>query len=126
MVSSSIRNARVWFITGQFPNVLSIPAPAQLASKSGASAGMGLTLTRNILARGDYVIATARSLNSFDELRQDTKIDGERLRFLALDVTSPMAEIQQCLDEALGIWGRIDVLVNNAGTITYGAGEELG
>jgi NAD(P)-dependent dehydrogenase (short-subunit alcohol dehydrogenase family) len=87
---------------------------------------MGLALTRSVLARGDYVIATARSLKSFDELRQDPKIDSERLRFLALDVTSPMAEIQKCMDEALGIWGRIDVLVNNAGTATYGASEELG
>ena len=87
---------------------------------------MGLALTHSVLARGDYVIATARSLKSFDELRQDPKIDGERMRFLALDVTSPMAEIQQCLDEALAIWGRIDVLVNNAGTITFGASEELG
>jgi NAD(P)-dependent dehydrogenase (short-subunit alcohol dehydrogenase family) len=87
---------------------------------------LGLALTHSVLARGDYVIATARSLKSFDELRQDPTIDGERLRFLALDVTSPMAEIQQCLDEALAVWGRIDVLVNNAGTITYGASEELG
>jgi len=53
-------------------------------------------------------------------------MEKERLRFLALDVTSPMAEIQRCLDDALAIWGRIDVLVNNAGTITYGASEELG
>jgi NAD(P)-dependent dehydrogenase (short-subunit alcohol dehydrogenase family) len=87
---------------------------------------LGLALTRSALARGDNVIATARSLKSFDELRHDPKIDGERLRFLALDVTSPMAEIQQCLDEALGIWGHIDVLVNNAGSVMYGVSEELG
>jgi NAD(P)-dependent dehydrogenase (short-subunit alcohol dehydrogenase family) len=37
-----------------------------------------------------------------------------------------MAEIQQCLDEALNIWGRIDVLVNNAGSVMYGLSEELG
>jgi len=53
-------------------------------------------------------------------------MEKERLRFLALDVTSPMAEIQRCLDDARAIWGRTDVLVNNAGTITYGASEELG
>ncbi|KAI0291876.1 hypothetical protein BC826DRAFT_1105807 [Russula brevipes] len=77
---------------------------------------------------GDYVVATARSLNSFDELRQDPKIFGERLKFLALDVTSSMAEIRQCVDEALGIWRPIDVLVNNnnAGTLTYDASEEHG
>jgi len=100
-------DTRVWFITG-------------------ASAGLGLALTRSVLARGDHVIATARSLKSFDELRQDTKIDGTRLRFLTLDVTSPTGEIKERMDEALAIWGRIDVLVNNAGRLTYGASEELG
>ncbi|KAH8997873.1 NAD-P-binding protein [Lactarius hatsudake] len=92
--------ARVWFITG-------------------ASTGLGLALTRSVLARGDHAIATARSLKSFDELRQDPKFDGTRLRFLTLD-------IKQRVDEALAIWGRIDVLVNNAGRITYGLSEELG
>ncbi|KAI0292594.1 NAD-P-binding protein [Multifurca ochricompacta] len=104
MVSST---TRVWFITG-------------------ASTGLGSALTRSVLARGDYVIATARSLRSFDELRQDPTIDKTRLKFLVLDVTSPMEEIVHVAEEALGIWGRIDVLVNNAGTLTYGASEELG
>ncbi|KAH9953647.1 short-chain oxidoreductase [Russula dissimulans] len=102
-------DARVWFITG-------------------ASTGLGLALTRSALARGDYVVATARSLKSFDALHElaDPKINGERLNFLTLDVTWPMAEIQQTIDLALGIWGRVDVVVNNAGTVSYGASEELG
>ncbi|KAH9173968.1 hypothetical protein EDB89DRAFT_2228438 [Lactarius sanguifluus] len=95
---------------------------------SGASSGLGLALTRSVLARGDHVIATARSesLKSFDELRQDPKFDETRLRFLTLDVTSPMVEIKRCVDEALAIWGRIDVVVNNAEGLTYGLSEELG
>ncbi|KAH9016673.1 NAD-P-binding protein [Lactarius deliciosus] len=95
---------------------------------SGASSGLGLALTRSVLARGDHVIATARSesLKSFDELRQDPKFDGTRLRFLTLDVASPVVEIKRCVDEALAIWGRIDVVVNNAEGLTYGLSEELG
>ncbi|KAH9059839.1 NAD-P-binding protein [Lactarius vividus] len=93
---------------------------------SGASTGLGLALTRSVLGRGDYVIAAGRSLKSFNKLRQDPKFDGTRLRFLTLDVTSPTVEIKQRVDEALTIWGRIDVLVNNAGRITYGLSEELG
>ncbi|KAI0259360.1 NAD-P-binding protein [Gloeopeniophorella convolvens] len=104
MVSST---TRVWFITG-------------------ASAGLGLALTRSVLARGDCVIATARSLKSFEELLEDTSIDQTRLRLLTLDVTSSTEEIRQRVQEGLSTWGRIDVLVNNAGTITYGASEELG
>ncbi|KAI9435290.1 NAD-P-binding protein [Lactarius indigo] len=99
--------ARVWFITG-------------------ASTGLGLALTRSVLARGDYVIATMRSSKPFNKLRQYPKFDRTRLRFLTLDVTSPMVEIKQRIDEALAIWGRIDVVVNNAGRVTYGLSEELG
>lgn len=93
---------------------------------TGASAGLGLALTLSVLARGDYVVATARSLKPSDELRQALKVDGTRLRFLTLDVTSPTGEVKQRVDEALAIWGRIDVLVNNAGGFTYGVSEELG
>ena len=123
MVSST---TRVWFITGECLTPLTSPTPVALTFASGASAGLGMALTRSVLARGDYVIATARSLKSFDELRQDPKVDGTRLRCLTLDVTSPMGAIKQRIDEALTIWGRIDVLVNNAGRVTYGASEELG
>jgi NAD(P)-dependent dehydrogenase (short-subunit alcohol dehydrogenase family) len=65
-------------------------------------------------------------LKAFDELRHDPNIDETRLRFLTLDVTSPIGEIKKCIDEALAIWGRIDVLVNNAGSLTFGISEELG
>ncbi|KAH8997865.1 NAD-P-binding protein [Lactarius hatsudake] len=101
---------------------------AQHRRRSIASSGLGLALTRSVLARGDHVIATARSesLKFFDELRQDPKFDGTRLRFLTLDVTSPAVEIKRCVDEALAIWGRIDVVVNNAEGLTYGLSEELG
>ncbi|KAH9019561.1 NAD-P-binding protein [Lactarius pseudohatsudake] len=47
------------------------------------------------------------------------------MRFLTLDVTSPMVEIKRCVDEALAIWGHIDVIVNNAEGLTYGLSEEL-
>lgn len=110
----------------QVPNILDISTSSKFALNPGASAGLGLALTQAVLARGDYVIATARSLRSFDELREDPNIDRERLRLLVLDVTSPMAEIQERVDEALVLWGRIDVLVNNAGIVTFGISEELG
>ncbi|KAI0259347.1 NAD-P-binding protein [Gloeopeniophorella convolvens] len=93
---------------------------------TGASAGLGLELTRTVLARGDNVIATARSVTKFNELYKDPTIDQTRLRVLSIDVTSPFAEIKQQVDAAASVWGRIDVLVNNAGVLTFGATEEIG
>ena len=85
-----------------------------------------MALTRSVLARGDNVIATGRSASQFNELLSDSSIDQTRLRVLALDVTAPVADIQRQVDSAICVWGRIDVLVNNAGIATFGATEEIG
>ncbi|CDO68982.1 hypothetical protein BN946_scf184777.g12 [Trametes cinnabarina] len=82
---------------------------------TGASRGLGLALTKRILARGDRVVATARNLNAFDPLLADPSTDRSRILILQLDVTSPADAVQGVVREAVEHWGRIDVLVNNAG-----------
>ncbi|KAH8996690.1 NAD-P-binding protein [Lactarius akahatsu] len=93
---------------------------------TGATAGLGLELTRNVLARGDKVIATGRSDSQFNELLSDASIDQTRLRTSTLDVTVPFDDIKRQVDTAIDAWGRIDVLVNNAGICYLGATEEIG
>jgi len=93
---------------------------------TGAAAGLGLALTRSILARGDKVIATGRSDSQFDKLLSDSSVDQTRLRALTLDVTAPFGDIKRQVDTAINAWGRIDVLVNNAGICYLGATEEIG
>jgi NAD(P)-dependent dehydrogenase (short-subunit alcohol dehydrogenase family) len=93
---------------------------------TGAAAGLGLALTRMALARGDKVIATGRSDSQFDELLSDSSIDQTRLRALTLDVTAPFDDIRRQVDTAVNAWGRVDVLVNNAGICYLGATEEIG
>ncbi|MFJ9534923.1 oxidoreductase [Herbaspirillum sp. NPDC101396] len=92
--------SKVWFITG-------------------ASRGFGALIARDALLRGDRVIATARN--------PQTVIDalGEQANLLALklDVTSE-TDAQAAAKQAVARFGRIDVLVNNAGYGLLGGVEE--
>ncbi|PBK59326.1 NAD-P-binding protein [Armillaria solidipes] len=89
---------------------------------TGTSSGIGRELAFAALRRGDKVIATGRK-RSFDKLEELQKAGANTLE---LDVTASPTELAQCATKAIGIHGRIDVLVNNAGAyLTCGAAEEL-
>ena len=96
----------------------------------GTSSGFGRRLVSSVLARGDRVIATARSLSKLqDSLRSSSSNNIEQcsnLRLLQLDVTAGSDAIKATVDEAVAIWGRVDVLVNNAGFGLLGLLEEGG
>ncbi|MGM0360025.1 SDR family NAD(P)-dependent oxidoreductase [Streptomyces griseoaurantiacus] len=84
--------ARVWFVTG-------------------SSRGLGRALVTAALAAGDLVVATARRP---DALAKELGSHGDRALVLPLDVTDADAA-RKAVDAALDRFGRIDVLVNNAG-----------
>ena len=86
---------------------------------TGASRGMGAEITAAALAQGDAVVATARKSSAV------TNALGLQPGLLAvdLDVTSEPAA-QQAVKLAMEHFGRIDVLVNNAGYGLAGAVEE--
>jgi len=86
---------------------------------TGASRGLGAEMAKAALAAGDLVVATGR-----DPARVTAQLGAsEGLLPLALDVTSD-ASIRSAVDAALARFGRIDVLVNNAGFGVVGAVEE--
>ncbi|KAH9854896.1 NAD-P-binding protein [Lenzites betulinus] len=80
---------------------------------TGTSSGFGKRLVVSVLARGDCVIATARNL---EKLRATfPAAERSRLHLVQLDVSDSAETVQQRVQEALAVWGRIDVVVNNAG-----------
>lgn len=91
---------KVWFITG-------------------SSRGLGRSLTEAVLAKGYLVAATARKPEQLNELVE--QYPGKILP-LALDVTKK-EQIQAAIAETVAHFGRIDVLVNNAGFGITGAAE---
>ena len=91
---------RVWFITG-------------------ASRGLGALVAAEALASGDAVVATARDPSSVT-----TRLgENDRLLPLKLDVTNE-TEAHAAAEAAVKTFGRIDILINNAGYGLLGAVEE--
>ena len=78
---------------------------------TGASRGLGAAIARAALDAGDIVVAAARRR---DAVTDAFGADNERLMAVALDVTHP-DQVSAAVDAAVARFGRIDVLVNNAG-----------
>jgi NAD(P)-dependent dehydrogenase (short-subunit alcohol dehydrogenase family) len=78
---------------------------------TGSSRGLGRALTHAALEAGDRVVATARQPVQLDDLVAEY---GERIYTVALDVTDARAA-QLAIADAHHHFGRLDVIVNNAG-----------
>jgi len=96
-----MENKKVWFVTG-------------------ASKGLGLTLVKKLLNKGYAVAATSRNLNDL------SKAVGEFENFLPLSVDLLSEEsVEKAISQTISKYGRLDVVVNNAGYGMIGALEEL-
>lgn len=89
---------------------------------TGASRGFGLEIAREALSRGHDVVATARDAAAVTAALPDA---GDHLLAVPLDVTDE-AQARAAAQAAVERFGRIDVLINNAGRGLLGAVEEAG
>jgi NADP-dependent 3-hydroxy acid dehydrogenase YdfG len=81
---------------------------------TGASSGLGEATARMLCAQGAIVVLGARRVDRIETLAKELVAAGGRALALATDVTRA-AEVQRLVDAAVEKFGRIDVLVNNAG-----------
>ena len=88
---------------------------------TGCSSGLGRALALHALQRGDLVAATARKAGDIADLAVSFP---ETCRAFALDVTEP-SQVAQVVTEAANAFGKLDVVVNNAGCGLIGALEEV-
>lgn len=94
--------SKVWFITG-------------------ASRGFGKEFAKAALGRGDKVAATARNVETLNDLVEEF---GDAVLPLSLDVTD-RARVFAAVEEAHQAFSRLDVVINNAGYGLFGAVEEI-
>jgi NAD(P)-dependent dehydrogenase (short-subunit alcohol dehydrogenase family) len=87
---------------------------------TGCSRGIGRALAERVLARGHRLIATARHPDTLTDLAGAYP---DRCRVLALDVADA-AQVTTVVEQAAEAFGRLDVVVNNAGYGLIGAFEE--
>lgn len=102
MTFSNVEHARVWFITG-------------------ASSGLGYEFTKKALELGDKVVGIARNIEKLNELK--SQYEGMLLP-LRLDVTN-RSDVFATVETAIKHFGKIDIVINNAGNMIMGMIEEF-
>jgi NADP-dependent 3-hydroxy acid dehydrogenase YdfG len=85
---------------------------------TGCSSGFGEQFVHSILSRGDKVIATGRNLEKVKPLEKSGAA------VLQLDITNSQQSIDNTIAKAIGIYGHVDVLVNNAAYAAMGTWED--
>lgn len=95
-------NQKVWFITG-------------------ASKGLGLALTKLVLSQGNKVVATSRNI---DDFKKSITENQDNFLPLKVDITSDQ-DVKNAVNKGIEKFGRIDVVVNNAGYSLVGSMEEM-
>ncbi|PLQ00300.1 SDR family NAD(P)-dependent oxidoreductase [Cupriavidus pauculus] len=88
---------------------------------TGSSRGLGRKIAEGVLQAGENLVATARNTSQLDDL---LSAYGPRIKVLALDVTD-VDGARHAVAETVATFGRLDVLVNNAGYADVAAIEDM-
>ncbi|MDX1386838.1 MAG: SDR family NAD(P)-dependent oxidoreductase, partial [bacterium] len=81
---------------------------------TGASSGIGAELAKGLASQGARLVLLARRIDRLESLAQELKSDGVDIMVAACDVTKE-GDLKKAVQETLDKFGRIDVVVANAG-----------
>ena len=91
---------------------------------TGASSGMGEAAARHLAAQGASVVLGARRIERLQSLADELNNQGGKALAVETDVTDPN-QVQRLVDEAVQRYGRVDVIINNAGLMPHSPLERL-
>ncbi|MBO4854632.1 MAG: SDR family oxidoreductase [Oscillospiraceae bacterium] len=97
----------------------------QVAIVTGCSSGLGVQMAKALANQGANIVVVARRKNLIEEVAADISATfGVETLPVACDITDTAA-VEAMVDAALAKFGRIDVLINNAGTGAVGPAEDI-
>jgi NADP-dependent 3-hydroxy acid dehydrogenase YdfG len=103
---------------------MSNPIEGKIAVITGASSGLGAATARYLAARGAIVVLGARRMERIEALADELKGNGAKALAKTTDVTD-RAQVKALVDAAVETFGRVDVMLNNAGLMQQSPLERL-
>lgn len=85
---------------------------------TGTTSGFGAEFVKNLITRGDKVIATARDISKIEHFQKAGAAT------LKLDLSADQESFNKTAEEAIAVYGQVDVVVNNAGYSHFGTIED--
>ncbi|MBW8727586.1 MAG: SDR family oxidoreductase, partial [Inquilinus limosus] len=95
---------------------MEIPMEGKVIAITGASSGIGEAVARHFAKAGAAVMLGARRLHRLEVVADEIRRDGGRVALQRLDVTR-CEDVEAFVQEAVAQFGRLDVIVNNAGVM---------
>jgi short-subunit dehydrogenase len=96
----------------------------RVALVTGGSRGLGLEIARELAAHGAKLALCARDAHELQRAQAELEGRGAEVLAVTCDLTHP-DEVQPFVQAVLDRWGRIDVLINNAGVIQTGPMDDM-
>src|SRR5262249_34747305 len=113
----------VWLIV-RLMRTVSYPLREKVVLITGGSRGLGLVLARHLCARGGNVVLIARDAEELARAKSDLATRRSTVMVIPCDLLDS-EQIQAAVRRVIDRFGKIDILINNAGTIEVGPLEHL-
>ncbi len=91
---------------------------------TGASSGLGEATARHLAAKGAHLVLGARRIDNLEAISKELRAQGTKVEVLTTDVTS-LAQVKALIQKGVDAFGRIDVLINNAGLMAIAPLKEV-